>query len=82
MPGSKKLTKAEILTALAESSGLQKKAVNSLLEALSDLAKQERGSQGSWRDYAPEPREAEGEANAGDPRPPGNQPVHQRADRD
>jgi nucleoid DNA-binding protein len=46
MPGSKKLTKAEILATLAEGSGLQKKAVNSLLEALSALAKQELGPKG------------------------------------
>ena len=46
MPGSNKLTKAQIIAALAEGSGLDKKAVNSLLEALSNLIKKELGSEG------------------------------------
>ena len=46
MPGSNKLTKAQIIAALAEKSGLDKKAVNSVLESLSNLIKRELGSQG------------------------------------
>lgn len=46
MPGSNKLTKAQIIAALAEGSGLDKKAVSSLLEALSSLIKKELGPQG------------------------------------
>ena len=46
MAGSKKLTKAEIVSALAESSGLAKNVVNGLLEALSTLAKRELGPEG------------------------------------
>ena len=34
MPGSNKLTKAQIIAALAEGSGLDKKAVNGVLDAL------------------------------------------------
>jgi nucleoid DNA-binding protein len=45
MAGSK-LTKAQIIAALAEGSGLDKKAVNSLFEALSGLIKKELGPQG------------------------------------
>jgi nucleoid DNA-binding protein len=41
MPGSNKLTKAQIIAALAEGSGLDKKAVNSVLDALSSLIKKE-----------------------------------------
>ena len=46
MAGSNKLTKAQIIAALAEGSGLDKKAVNSVLEALSNLIKKELGAQG------------------------------------
>src|SRR4051812_15108970 len=46
MPGSNKLTKAQIIAALAEGSGLDKKAVNSVLDALSSLIKKELGKQG------------------------------------
>ena len=46
MAGSNKLTKAQIITQLAEKSGLDKKAVNSLLEALAGLIKKELGAQG------------------------------------
>lgn len=46
MAGSNKLTKAQIITALAEGSGLDKKAVSSLLEALASLIKKELGPQG------------------------------------
>ena len=46
MPGSNKLTKAQIIAALAETSGLDKKSVNGLLDALSTLAKKELSAQG------------------------------------
>ena len=46
MPGSSKLTKAQIIAALAEGSGLDKKAVSSVLEALSGLIKKELGKNG------------------------------------
>lgn len=46
MAGSNKLTKAQIIAALAEGSGLDKKAVNSVLDALSSLIKKELGAQG------------------------------------
>lgn len=46
MPSASKLTKAQIITALAESSGLDKKAVNSVFESLNDLIKQQLGPNG------------------------------------
>jgi DNA-binding protein HU-beta len=46
MPSASKLTKAQIITALAESSGLEKKAVNSVFESLNDLIKQQLGPNG------------------------------------
>jgi len=46
MAGSAKLTKAQIITQLAETSGLDKKAVNGVLEALASLIKKELGAQG------------------------------------
>jgi len=46
MAGSNKLTKAQIITQLAEDSGLDKKAVNGVLDALSKLIKKELGKQG------------------------------------
>ena len=46
MPGSNKLTKAQFIAALAEGSGLDKKSVNNLLEALSQLIKKELGAGG------------------------------------
>ncbi|MEO7331499.1 MAG: HU family DNA-binding protein [Minicystis sp.] len=46
MPGSSKLTKSQIIAALAEGSGLDKKAVSSVLEALSGLIKKELGKGG------------------------------------
>jgi nucleoid DNA-binding protein len=45
MPGSK-LTKAQITAALAESSGLDKKAVASVLDALATLAAKQLGADG------------------------------------
>ncbi|MFT3774723.1 MAG: HU family DNA-binding protein [Minicystis sp.] len=46
MAGSNKLTKAQIIAALAEGSGLDKKAVNGLLDALASLIKKELGPNG------------------------------------
>lgn len=46
MPGPNKLTKSQIIAALAEGSGLDKKAVNGVIEALSALIKKELGSGG------------------------------------
>ena len=46
MPGTNKLTKSQIIAALAERTGLDKKAVNGLLEALSALIKKELGNGG------------------------------------
>jgi nucleoid DNA-binding protein len=46
MAGSNKLTKAQIIAALAQESGLDKKAVNGLLDALASLIKKELGPQG------------------------------------
>jgi nucleoid DNA-binding protein len=46
MAGSSKLTKTQIIAALAEGSGLDKKAVNAVLEALSGLVKKELGDGG------------------------------------
>lgn len=45
MPSSK-LTKAQMVTALAESTGLEKKAVNGVLDALSTLVAKQLGSDG------------------------------------
>jgi nucleoid DNA-binding protein len=46
MSESKKLTKAQIVSELAERSGLAKNAVSAALEALSALAKRELGPKG------------------------------------
>ena len=46
MAGSNKLTKAQIIAALSQESGLDKKAVNGLLDALAGLIKTELGPQG------------------------------------
>jgi nucleoid DNA-binding protein len=46
MAGSNKLTKAQIIAALSQESGLDKKAVNGLLDALAGLIKKELGPQG------------------------------------
>ena len=46
MPGSNKLTKAQVVAALAEASGLDKKSVNGVLDALSSLARKELSAQG------------------------------------
>jgi nucleoid DNA-binding protein len=46
MPGSNKLTKAQMIVALAETTGLDKKSVASVLDALGDLVKKELGAQG------------------------------------
>ncbi len=46
MSSSNKLTKAQFITALAESSGLDKKAVNGILDALGDLVKKQLGPEG------------------------------------
>ena len=46
MPSSSKLTKAQIITALAEGSGLEKKAINSVFESMSELIKQQLGPNG------------------------------------
>lgn len=43
---SNKLTKAQIITALCESSGLDKKAVTSVLDGLTDLVKRQLGDDG------------------------------------
>jgi nucleoid DNA-binding protein len=47
MPGSSKLTKAQVVAALAEASGLDKKSVSGVLDALSALAKKELSAQGA-----------------------------------
>ncbi len=46
MAGSNKLTKAQIIAAVAEEAGLDKKAVNSVLDALSSVIKKQLSSQG------------------------------------
>ncbi len=46
MPGSNKLTKTQIIAALAQEAGLDKKAVNGVLDALAGLIKKELGPQG------------------------------------
>ncbi len=46
MAGSNKLTKAQIIAALSEGSGLDKKAVNGVLDALANLIKKELGNGG------------------------------------
>jgi DNA-binding protein HU-beta len=46
MPGASKLTKTQVIAALAERSGLDKKAVNSVLDALAEVVKKELGSGG------------------------------------
>ena len=46
MSSSNKLTKAQIIAALAEGSGLDKKSVNMLFEAMTDLVKKQLGEDG------------------------------------
>jgi nucleoid DNA-binding protein len=46
MTGSSKLTKAQIITALAETAGLDKRSVTGIFEALSDLVKKQLGDGG------------------------------------
>jgi len=46
MPGTNKLTKAQIITALAEASGLDKKSVSGVVDALATLAKKELSADG------------------------------------
>jgi nucleoid DNA-binding protein len=46
MPGSNKLTKAQMIVTLAETTSLDKKSVASVLDALSELAKKELGPEG------------------------------------
>jgi DNA-binding protein HU-beta len=46
MPGSNKLTKSQIIAALAEGSGIDKKAVSGLLDSLAGLIKKELGKEG------------------------------------
>ncbi|HSO00592.1 MAG TPA: HU family DNA-binding protein [Candidatus Nanopelagicales bacterium] len=45
MPGSK-LTKAQMIVALAEATGLDKKSVGSVVDALADLVKKQLGAEG------------------------------------
>ncbi|EYF05552.1 histone family protein DNA-binding protein [Chondromyces apiculatus DSM 436] len=40
------MTKAQLIVALAESSGLDKKSVNGVMDALADLVKKQLGSDG------------------------------------
>ncbi|HVY44832.1 MAG TPA: HU family DNA-binding protein [Minicystis sp.] len=46
MAGSSKLTKAQFVAALADGSGLDKKSVTNILDALASLVKKELGSAG------------------------------------
>jgi nucleoid DNA-binding protein len=46
MAGSNKLTKTQIIAAVAEEAGLDKKAVNGVLDALSSVVKKQLSSQG------------------------------------
>ncbi|MGK3989178.1 HU family DNA-binding protein [Sorangium sp. So ce136] len=46
MPGSNKLTKAQMIVGLAEATNLDKKSVASVLDALSELVKKELGPDG------------------------------------
>jgi nucleoid DNA-binding protein len=46
MAGSNKLTKAQVIAALAESSGLDKRSVSGVFDALSDLVKKQLGDGG------------------------------------
>jgi DNA-binding protein HU-beta len=46
MAGSSKLTKAAFIAALADGTGLDKKSVNTVLEALASLVKKELGNGG------------------------------------
>ncbi|MGK3997808.1 HU family DNA-binding protein [Sorangium sp. So ce1024] len=46
MPGSNKLTKAQMIVSLAEATNLDKKSVASVLDALSELVKKELGPDG------------------------------------
>jgi nucleoid DNA-binding protein len=46
MPGSNKLTKAQMIVAIAEATNLDKKSVASVLDALGELVKKELGPEG------------------------------------
>jgi nucleoid DNA-binding protein len=74
MAGSSKLTKAQIIAALAEGSGLDKKAVNSLLEALASLIKKELGPQGPGEVTIPNLVKLKAKATAATPEKQGINP--------
>lgn len=46
MAGASKLTKTQFIASVAESAGLDKKAVSSVLDAIADLVKKQLGSDG------------------------------------
>jgi nucleoid DNA-binding protein len=46
MSGASKLTKAQFISGIAESAGLDKKAVSSVLDAIADLVKKQLGPDG------------------------------------
>lgn len=74
MAGSSKLTKAQIIAALAEGSGLDKKAVSSLLEALASLIKKELGPQGPGEVTIPNLVKLKAKATAATPEKQGINP--------
>jgi nucleoid DNA-binding protein len=74
MAGSNKLTKAQIIAALAEGSGLDKKAVNSLLDALASLIKKELGPQGPGEVTIPNLVKLKAKATAATPEKQGINP--------
>jgi nucleoid DNA-binding protein len=74
MAGSTKLTKAQFIAALADGSGLDKKAVNSLLEALATVLKKELGPQGPGEVTIPNLVKLKAKATAATPEKQGVNP--------
>jgi nucleoid DNA-binding protein len=69
-----KLTKAQVIAALADGSGLDKKAVGSLLDALASLIKKELGAQGPGEITIPNLVKLKAKATAAQPEKQGVNP--------
>ena len=78
----KAATKAEIYAAIAEKTGLSKKEVAGVFDAMSELIGKELGKKGPGLFVDPRPAQAQGRPQAGHQGQAGHQPLHQGADDD
>ena len=74
MAGSSKLTKAQFIAALADGSGLDKKSVNTLLDAIAALVKKELGNGGPGEVTIPNLVKLKAKKTAALPERPGTHP--------